>query len=419
MNAGDKKVWDVIVVGGGAAGMMAAATAAAHGAETMLVEKNTSLGKKLRITGGGRCNVTNNKPDNREMLDQYKGRGKFLFSTFSQHGVADTVSWLRARGVTLKEENEGRLFPVTDSADTIYEALASELARTGVTVISNSPATRIEKQPTGIFRVETAAQGTYTGKHCILATGGLSRPETGSTGDGFTFAKRLGHTITEHDMALVPVATKERWVRKVSGTTISDITITVLVDGERKEKQTGKLLFTHTGVSGPTILNLSKRIGEWLQSGTVTLGLDFVPHADHGAVREQLTNLFQEHSNKRVRNVLSEIVPSGLGRVLLEQTGIDGDTPCHSVRVEEKKALVENLKHLTLTVSGLLGTDKAVISSGGVKLEEIDFKTMESKKISGLFLVGDMLDIDRPSGGYSLQLCWSTGYVAGLHAAAN
>jgi predicted Rossmann fold flavoprotein len=270
-----------------------------------------------------------------------------------------------------------------------------------------------------MFLIKTKAQGTFTAKQCILATGGLSRPETGSTGDGFTFAKRLGHTITEHDVALVPVATKERWVQKVSGTTLSDITITVLVDGERKEKQTGKLLFTHIGVSGPTVLNLSKRIGEWLQSGTVTLGLDLAPHADHGTVRKQLTDLFQEHSNKRVRNALSELVSAGLGRVLLELSGIDGDTPCHSIRVEEKKALVENLKHLTVTVSGLLGTDKAVISSGGVKLEEIDFKTMESKKVSGFFLVGDMLDIDRPSGGYSLQLCWSTGYVAGLHAATD
>jgi predicted Rossmann fold flavoprotein len=409
-----EKIWDVIVIGGGPAGMMAAATAAARGVAVLLLEKNDGLGKKLRITGGGRCNVTNNKPDNHKMLAQYKGRGKFLFSTFAQHGVADTVSWLRERNVTLKEENEGRMFPVTDSADTIYEAMLAELRATGVEIVSNSTVTDVAKQSDETFLI-SCNELSYTTKSCVIATGGTSRPDTGSTGDGFTFATTLGHTVHENDMALVPLMTKELWVREVSGVSLPDVTLTVTVDGAKAFKTVGKILFTHTGISGPTVLNLSKDISDLLQSGTVTLSIDLFPTQDLGTLRTSLTTLFHAESNKKVRNALKELVPTSLAKTLLDLSSIDPETPCHSVRVEEKKSLSSLMKALPLTIIGLLGTDKAIVSSGGVALEEVDFKTMESKRVPGLFLVGDVLDIDRPSGGYSLQLCWSTGYVAGLH----
>lgn len=405
-----EKIWDVVVVGGGASGMMAAATAAARGASVCLLEKNNRLGKKLRITGGGRCNVTNNKRDTRQMLAQYKGRGKFLFSTFAQHGVGDTVSWFTDRGVELKEENVGRMFPITDSAETICATLEKELDQHDVQRMRNTEVSKIEKRADGMFIVRTN-NNTYFAKHCILATGGLSRPDTGSTGDGFTFAEQLGHTVIAHDVALVPIATKETWVRDVSGITVDEVQLTIQVDKER-----GRILFTHRGVSGPMILNASKEINDYLQGGTVTLNIDLFPEDDLGSLRSALTSLFHKHSNRKLRNVISELLPAALGRKILRITSIDADTPCHSVSVADKKELCEILKNRNLTVDGLMGTDKAVISSGGVKLEEINFKTMESKIVSGLYVVGDMLDIDRPSGGYSLQLCWSTGFVAGVHA---
>lgn len=411
----EKTVWDVIVIGGGAAGMMAAATAAGRGASVLLLEKNQRLGKKLSITGGGRCNVTNNKPDPREMLAKYKGRGKFLHSTFAQHAVSESITWFNERGVELKEENAGRLFPTTDSAETICETLITELETTGVTVLGGAAVQKIEKSG-GQF-VVTAGQQQFRARSCVLATGGTSRPETGSTGDGFTFAKALGHTINKHNVALVPIVTKERWVKQVSGVSIPDVKLRVLVDGTQVTKASGPILFTHTGLSGPTILNLSKEISDLLETGRVSLSLQTVPGPDEGAIRQTLTELFHKQSNKKVRNALTALLPGSLVRLILERAKLDPDTPCHSVRVKDKKVLAKLLFALPLTVSGLLGEDKAIISAGGVDLKEVDFKTMESKVVPNLFLVGDMLDIDRPSGGYSLQLCWSTGYVAGLHAA--
>ena len=406
-----KKLWDIIVVGGGPAGMIAAA----KGASVLLLEKNQTLGKKLRITGGGRCNVTNNKTNSREMLAKYKRSGKFLHSTFSQHSVTDTVTWFNERGVELKEENEGRLFPVTDSAETVYETLLTELKETDVTVLGGAVVTAVKKIDSHFLTTTRTEQ--FRAKKCILATGGTSRPETGSTGDGFTFAKTLGHTIHAHNVALVPVETQERWVKRVSGVSLSDVKLTLTVDGRKQFTQTGKVLFTHSGLSGPTILNMSKQISELLETGTVGLHIKLMSEPDEGSIREKLTELFHAESNKKVCNVLNQLVPTTLAKVVLRLANIDGDTPCHSVRVEEKKRLSSLLFALPLTITGLLGADKAVISSGGVPLTEINPKTMESKKVPGLFLIGDMLDIDRPSGGYSLQLCWTTGFVAGSHAA--
>lgn len=409
--------WEIIVIGGGPAGMMAAATAAANGASVLLIEKNGTLGKKLRISGGGRCNVTNNKPGVREMLAMYRGKGKFLFSTFTQHGVKETVEWFARRRVDLKEENEGRLFPITDSAETIYEAMLHELKQQNVAVLSGDAVVGIVKRSKAdIFAVSTTSGDTYICTKCVIATGGTSRPETGSTGDGFAFAKKLGHTINSHNVALVPLLVKESWTKQVSGVALPSVQLTIFVDGKKHFSEKGKILFTHTGVSGPTILNMSKRIGELLESGQVTLEVDVLPGMDVKEVRDELTKLFTTNSNKLIRNSLSELVPTSLASVTLQQCKLDEDTPCHSVRAEDKKILAHYLQHVPLTITSLMGPEKAVISSGGVALEEIDFRTMESKVTPGLYLAGDMLDVDRPSGGYSLQLCWSTGFVAGSHS---
>lgn len=407
---------EVLVIGGGPAGMMAAARAAERGRRVILLEKNTRLGKKLSITGGGRCNVTNNKPVVRQMLSQYKESGKFLFSTFMQHGVAESIQWFTDRQVELIEENEGRLFPATQQAETICATLVEELQKQRVEVRLGSVVTGVAYNAKAkLFEVATTT-GALTAAACVLATGGTSRPETGSTGEGFGWLQALGHTVVANDMALVPVKIAASWLPKVSGVTLPAVKLSVFADGVRQTVKRGKLLFTHVGVTGPTVLNLSREIGQLSTESAVTLVVDLLPDSDAGTLKIQLQELFALHSNKKIKNVLSELVPTALGGVLLALVDLDGETPCHSVKKEERAKLALLLKALPLSVAGLLGADKAVVSAGGVQLEEVNFKTMESRVVPQLYLVGDVLNINRPSGGYSLQLCWTTGYVAGSYA---
>lgn len=407
--------FDVVVVGGGAAGMMAAGRAAACGASVLLLEKNATLGKKLLISGGGRCNVTNNKPNDREMLAKYKNSGKFLFSTFSQFGVKDSIRFFEDNGVPLKEEHEGRLFPQSNKAQSIFDALVDNLEAGRVEVRSNAAVTGILSENEGIS-IALAKGKKITARACILATGGTSRPETGSTGDGFLWLKSLGHTVTANDFALVPLALHDEWTKKLGGVALAHVGLTLFSDGIKQSASIGKVLFTHVGVSGPAILNMSREVGELIKESSVVIQLDLFPKTDVGTLRKQLQELLESESNKKLKNVLSSIVLSSLVSPLLALAKIDGETFCHSVRSEDRTALTKLLKNVPLHVQGLLGANKAVVASGGVALEEINFKTMESRIVPGLYIVGDLLNIDRPSGGYSLQLCWSTGYVAGSAA---
>ena len=352
----------------------------------------------------------------REMLRQYKDAGKFLFSTFMQHGVAETIAWFTERGAVLVEENEGRLFPSTHSAKTIFDTLKRELKTTGVTVKTRHAVKSIVKDLTTNELVVTIERGdTFCGRTCIVATGGTSRPETGATGDGYQWLRKLGHTVIENNFALVPLTLKNNWVKKLSGLTLPDVKLTIYAEEKKDSVHRGKLLFTHVGVTGPTILNLSKTVGELLAHSDVTIVMDLFPDEDAGEFKKNLQVLLQTNSNKKLRNALATILPTALVTALLEEMGIDGETPCHSVLKTDRIKLSTHLKAVPLHVRGLLGADKAVIASGGVALPEVDFKTMESRLVPGLFLVGDVLNIDRPSGGYSLQLCWSTGFVAGEH----
>ncbi len=413
-NVKPELIWDVVVIGGGAAGMMAAACAGARGRSVLLLEKNPTLGKKLLITGGGRCNVTNNQPTIHSLAAKYKQGGKFLFSALAQFGVADTLEFFNRRGVATKEENDGRMFPVSNSARSIWQALISGMAENQVTVETDAPVQGIaynEKQK--IFSI-TLKNGKIIQTHsCVVSTGGLSRPETGSTGEGFRWLQKLGHTIHDQDVALVPIALKDAWAKKVAGLTLKDIKITIYQAKEKVTSKKGNILFTHVGLSGPLILNASKEIGELLEYERVTLALDLFPALDFSVLKQQLQTLLIDNSNRKLKNTLNQLIPSALVSPLLALAGIDGDTPNHSVRHDDRMALVHLLKGVPLEVKSLLGKDKAVISSGGVDLSEVNFKTMESMRIPRLFIIGDMLNIDRPSGGYSLQLCWTTGYVAG------
>lgn len=410
------ELWDVIVIGGGASGTMAAATAASNGARVLLLEKNDRLGKKLSITGGGRCNVTNNKPDVREMVSSYTDSSQFLFSTYTQHGVVESIQWFKERGVEFVEENEGRLFPETLKAETICETLVAELKKHNVTVRLNTSVLQITHDERDGFTVVTDSE-TFTTNKCVVSTGGVSRPETGSTGEGFQWLKDLGHEVKENDLALVPIALTDRFVSRVSGVTLDDVKVSVLADTKKMDTKRGKILFTHVGLSGPTILNMSSYVGSLLPYHNVTLSLDLFPARDYDVLKHDLQSLLVEDSNKKLKNVLSQLITKALVQPFLEILDIDGETKCHSVRSEDRVAITQTLKGFEVTVKDLLGPEKAVISKGGVDLTEIDFKTMSSRIIPGLFVTGDVLNINKPSGGYSLQLCWSTGFVAGLHSA--
>ncbi len=414
----------MVVIGGGPAGMMAAGRATERGKRVLLLEKNPTLGKKLLITGGGRCNVTNNKPEVRTMLAKYKKSDKFLFSAFAQFGVTETLNFFHDRGMDTKEEAEGRVFPTSNKAVSVWNVLVEYLKKGGVRVQTNAEVTSITYDTSREQMVVALAdRSSIRARSCIVASGGTSHPETGSTGEGFRWLQKLGHTILPSDASLVPISLKDLWVKKLAGVTLKDIKLTTFKNGVKQKAYKGKLLFTHVGITGPTVLNMSREVGELLHGGegseylakkeNVTIMLDLFPALDNGALKEKLQTLLTLQSNKKIKNALSPFVPSTLVDPLLALAKIDGETPNHSVRTDERKALVLLLKAIPLHVRGLLGKDKAVVSSGGVALSEINFKTMQSRLVSPLYVAGDMLNIDRPSGGYSLQLCWTTGYVAG------
>lgn len=411
----EEKIWDTAVIGGGPAGMMSAGRAAELGAKVILIEKNQRLGEKLLITGGGRCNVTNAEFDNRALLSKFKSDGKFLFSAFSEWSVKETLNFFHINKMGTKVENEKRVFPITNKAQSVWDVLVKYMKENNVNVLSNSPVAsfNLNDSENKIDSVILKNGKRIRAKSFILATGGKSRPETGSTGEGFMWLQKIGHKIIEPTASLVPLSITQKWVKNLSGVTLPEIKITLLQNGEKQNIKKGKILFTHFGVTGPTILNMSRDASELLKYGEVILELDLLPTFDYSELNLRLQELFKNQSNKKLKNALSELIPSSLVKIIVEKSEIDPDRFNHSVSREERLKLVKILKHLQMNVKGLLGEDKAIVTSGGVDLSEVDFKTMQSRLFSNLYLVGDILNIDRPSGGYSLQLCWTTGFVAG------
>lgn len=417
MKKSDQAIYDVAVIGGGPAGMMAAGAAAEHGAKVILLEKNDQLGKKLLITGGGRCNVTNAEFDDRRLLDKFKENSKFLFSAFSQFSVKQTLDFFNNHGMETKIEAEKRVFPKSERAESVWNVMHAYIKDGGVTITKSSPVSGFVKNGNEIAAIKLKGGNKISAKHFILATGGKSRPETGSTGDGFLWLKELGHKVKEPDAALVPVAIGDAWVRRISGVSMPEVKITVLQNNAKQNSLKGKILFTHFGISGPTVLNMSKDIGELLKYGEVVVSLDLLPALDHGQLNAKLQEIFNANGNKKFKNSLGGLIPSALLSIISAKSGIKPDKFCNNITRDERLALIKFLKDLRMGVAGLLGVKKAVVTSGGVALSEVDFKTMRSRLYSNLYLVGDILNIDRPSGGYSLQLCWTTGYVAGASAA--
>lgn len=397
--------------------MMAAGRAGARGKRVLLLEKNPTPGKKLLITGGGRSNITNDEQDDRKLLPMYGDAEQFLYSAFAQFSVSQTLEFFHGLGMETKVEPGCRVFPSSDTAQSVWDVLHLYMKQGGVSIRNNCRVRHIlikDMQITGILLEsgETLTAGDY-----ILATGGTSRPDTGSTGDGFQWARDIGHSVRDEGGSLVPMAIKDEWAKDLQGVSLPKVKITVHADGEKIAARKGKMLFTHFGLSGPVILNLSNLVGQQLLAGkSVLLFIDVVPDLDPGQLNLGLNDLFRTKSNRLVKNVLDEFVPNALIPHLLSRAEIDEKKFAHSVTREERLKLASAAKNLCIEVDKLLGKDKSVVTSGGVSLEEIDMKTMRSRLVNNLFLVGDMLDIDRPSGGYSLQLCWTTGWVAGSHA---
>lgn len=416
------KIWDVAVIGGGPAGMMAAGRLAERGASVILIEKNEKLGKKLLITGGGRCNMTNNELDVRKFLEKFKDSAKFLFSTFSQFSVKETLDFFHDRGLETKLEENGRVFPADEKASSVFAVLTKYIEQGGVVIKTGNPVVEIIKnnKENNIESVRLANGEIIQAKAFVLATGGKSRPETGSTGDGFVWLKNLGHKVIPPNPSLVPVAIKDAWVKELSGVVLPMVKITVFQNNKKQVSKKGRILFTHFGLSGPTILNMSKDIGELLKYGEVVISLDFFPNSGYDNLNTMLQDLFKNQSNKKIKNSFDEIIPlKSIHEIIFKMAKIDPETFCHSITREERLGLIKVLKDIPIQVKGLLGVDKAIVTSGGVSLEEVDWKTMRSLLFNNLYFVGDILDIDRPSGGYSLQLCWTTGRVAGDNALPN
>ena len=408
-----RKKYDVVVIGGGASGMMAAGRAAERGKSVALLEKNTAVGKKLDITGGGRCNITNAEFDKHAFAKHYGSAEQFLYSALSQFGVQSTFDFFEKLNLPLVVEARKRAFPQTQKAPDVTRALKGYMARHGVEIIASAPVRELHVEG-GRITEAVAARGTYVAENFIVATGGASHPETGSTGDGFTWLSALGHSVQAPTPTIVPLKLREEWVKALAGVSLSFMKITFFLGGKKAFSKTGKLLFTHFGLSGPLILNSAGKVAELLKGGDVTAAIDMYPDTDFAALERQILAKLDANKNKDFKNVLDDIVPHGMARAILEMLKLpDSHIKSHSLTKEDRKRLVHILKGAPVTVLGLMGFDRAVISDGGVPLKEVDTRTMRSLIVPNLYLTGDVLHINRPSGGYSLQLCWTTGFVAG------
>jgi len=409
---------DVLVIGGGPAGMMAAISASGNGAKVVLLEKNAELGIKLMMTGKGRCNITNAENDKRKFLEVFGRNGKFLYSAFNDFGPEETVRFFAERGLATKVERGSRIFPMSDKAEDVRGVLMDELRKNKVLVLRGTKVLDLVVRDSRIVKagIESADMNEIGFKNIIIATGGLSYPHSGSSGDGFLWAEKLGHKVILPKPALTAVVIKERWVEELEGLSLKNVKVSVYQDAKKQDERFGEAIFTERGISGPVILDMSKKIGELLESGSVKIVIDFKPALEFAELDLRIQRDFGENQNKIFKNSLDELLPQKMIPVAITLSGIDPQKKINLVTREERKKLVHLLKEMDLEVAKLLGFDKAVITSGGVSLREVDPKTMRSKVVDNLYFAGEVLDLDAPTGGYNLQEAWSTGHLAGKSA---
>ena len=404
--------YDGIVIGGGPAGMFAAITAAKGGSKVMLLERNDRLGKKLLITGKGRCNITNHCTAG-EVLQNVPRNGKFLYSAMQSFHPDQIMEFFEDRGCELKVERGNRVFPVTDKSSSVLECLKDELRRLGVTVIKDR-AKRISISEEGIFGV-IGEKERYLSKWVILATGGVSYPTTGSTGDGYSIAASLGHTVIEPQGSLVPLESSDSDCTEMQGLSLRNVAVKLLdVKGKVLYKDFGELLFTHFGISGPTVLSASAH----LKGDGCKLMIDLKPGLDEAKLSDRLLRDLEQYQNRSMENALTDILPRSMIPVVLNRLNIPAELQANSLKKQQRRSIVDLLKAFPVSISGKRPVAEAIITSGGIKVSEIDPKTMESKKIPGLYFAGEIIDCDAYTGGFNLQIAWATAFAAG-NAAKN
>ncbi len=408
--------YDLAIIGAGPAGMMAAVRASECGAHVVLLEKNHVPGIKLLMTGKERCNLTNNETDIRRFAAHFGKNGKFLLSALSRFGVTETIDFFHKHNLKTKIEQDGRIFPESDRAQDVQTLFLRLIKENNVTLLTDCRIKNISHQQKTVEKI-ILDPAEIKAKNYLITTGGLSYPQTGSTGDGYKWAQQMGHTVIKPEPALTPIAVKEKWVRELEGLSLRNVRISIYQDHKKQEECRGDALFTSDGLSGPAILNMSKSIGRLLVTGTTDLFIDFYPDMDSHALDDRILQDLQQHNNRAVRNILSGLLPRKLVPVILEAAKVDPEKKGNSINRDERKRLRLISKQFPLTIKSLSGFDKAIITTGGIALKEIDSKTMRSGIINNLYFAGEILDLDGPTGGYNLQVCWSTGYIAGESAA--
>ncbi len=409
--------YDIAVIGGGPSGMMAAIRAAELGMRVVLIEKNNDLGKKLLITGGGRCNITNLNITSRELKNLYGEGGKSLHKAFNNFNVQDVINFFESRELKTKEEVGGRIFPVSNRASDIKSVLIESLKKDKVKVLTGATVKNLEIKNKLINKIKTTA-GDIEADKVILCSGGKSYPATGSSGDGFFWARKAGHKINDLKPSLVPVVTKESWVKKLQGISFKDIEINIYEKGKKKTGGQGEMIFTHDGIGGPLVYNLSRFLRD-LNLNKVELRIDFIPKNNFKELDNILRQEIQKKGKKNYKNIISKIVGDRLADVILELLQIDKNKKAYEINKEERKDTIRILKEMKFSIKKLGGFERAVVTAGGIDLKEVDPRTLKSKIVNNLFFAGEVLDIDGPSGGYNLQVAWSTGYLAGESAAGS
>ena len=412
------ETFDTLVIGGGPAGLMAAIRASSLGQKVAIAEKNHSVGEKLRLSGRGRCNFTNAEADIDTFISKYGDKGKFLYSAFSKFGPLRTREYFSHLGVKYVEERGKRIFPKEGGSQRVLDALLMQCKKYGVKIMRSTPVQGLKVRNNHIDRI-IAANDEYSAGKYILSTGGMSYPKTGSTGDGYEFARRIGHTIVPLYPALVPVKTRETWPKIASGCDLRNVRITVFADGKKVAERFGEMEFTNFGVSGPIIMELSRHVPDWQvkhEDGSETelqFVLDMKPTLTNEILSDRIKHDIAKHPGGKFSGLVRGLVPEKMLKLFLELSDIPSDKPTDYMSDKEISDTVKLLKNIRMNVNGLWSFNNAMVTRGGVSLKEVEPSTMRSKLCDNLYLAGEILDLDGPSGGFNLQVSWSTGYVAG------